>query len=596
MKIVAEKPTIDINAALDLIGKDFRFNHAKGIAEWIKNSVDAYNLSDVPDSDQNIIISFVVSSNDYVQEIDVLDFVGMSKEKIDQGFKVWFSPEAAQITNESILSQKKTYGGHGNGGKFYMRQMFQESLATTYFYGRLSVFGFNKNKQYGYDEKYKDYIIEPEEAIRITGLDKRGLAKPWLDNILSKSNGFSLIQGIRPKKSPGTNYRIQLAEKIIQNPQARRLIMRKEVFIQTLPELRLTKLTVPRISPKAGFEEPIEYVCPPKIDLFGKQIKMTNKNYPDPPKLTLYTSEDPLKGASRFGINSIDFLGEIGIVASYQIHELGRFSSGFTDFVYGECICPIMEDEDEDCVRNDREKFINSDRTDALLSWVQDCIDELTSALELKHRKDKKQRDLKDTSSFNQILNTWKNRFVKALLKEQLFGDDIGRTGIGGDEDIGSIIGRSPGKKTGKRAEKKGGSKGGQETKKTPAQPNVLISSHDIDPLSEEEKPYDCDPRQPAVHQRPIDVSHGIYWINTSKPLASKILTLEGSDSPRWRSYLFQRYVDIIVKEAIFELGKRELDLTADDVNRKIDEIISRVSDQATEDLEGFLFDIDYKL
>lgn len=595
MKIRAENPKIDINAALDLIGKDFRFNHAKGIAELLKNSVDAYNLNGVPDSGQVMVISFYATSNDYVKQIDVLDLVGMSMKKIDKAFKVWFSPEAAKVTNEIIISQKKTYGGHGNGGKFYMRQMFKTSLAITYFNGRLNVFGFNKKNQYGYDEKYKDFNVEPEEAIKIAGLDKRGLPEPWLDKILSKSNGFTLIQGTGPKKSPGTNYRIQLAEKIIQNPQARRLIMRKEVFIQTLPELRLTKLTVPRISPKAGFEEPIEYECPPKIDLFGKQIKMTNKNYPKPPKLTLYTSEDPLKGVSRFGINSIDFLGEIGVVASYQIHELGRFSSGFTDFVYGECVCPIMEDEEDDCVRNDREKFIKSDRTDALLSWVQECIDKLTSNMESKHKKEKRQRDLKDTSSFNQILNTWKNKFIKALLKEQLFGGDPSITGIGGNEDIGLIIGRSPGKRTGKRAEKKGGSKGGQEKKKAPAQPNVLISGHDIDPLSEEKKTYECDPRQPAVHQRPIDVPHGIYWINTSKPLASKILAREGSDSPRWRSYLFERYVDIIVKEAIFELGKRELDLTAEYVNRKIDEMISRVHDQAAEDLEEFLFDINYK-
>ncbi len=594
MKIKVEEPTIDINAALDLIGKEFRFNHAKGIAEWLKNSVDAYNINEVPDNNQIIVISFYISSNDYVKQIDVLDFVGMSKNKIDEAFKVWFSPEAAKVTNELILSQRKTYGGHGNGGKFYMRQMFKYSLATTYINGRLNVFGFNEKKQYGYGEEYIDYIAEPEEAIKIAGLDKRGLPESWLDGILKKSNGFSLIQGYRLKKSAGTNYRIQLADKIIRNPQARRLIKRKEVFIQTLPDTRLIKLAVPRISPKPGFEKPIEYECPTKIDLLGRKIKMINNNYVEPPKLTLFTSEGPLKGVSKMSLNSIDFLGEIGVVASYQIHELGTFSSGFTDFIYGECDCPIMEDEEEDCVRNDREKLIKSDRSDALISWSQSCIDDLAMKMQQKHMSERRNRDLKETSNFNQILNRWKNRFIKAMLREQLFGEeDTG--GIGGGDDVGPVVGVDIGKGIGKGARKKRGIKGGDNKKKALTQPSVLISSTDKDPLSETGETYHCDQRHPPVHQRHIDVAHGIYWINTSKPLATKLLDREGADSPRWRSYLFQRYVDIIVKEAIFELGKRELDLTADNVNRKIDEIISRVHDQAAEDLEGFLFEKGYR-
>lgn len=48
MNIQVEKHVID-EAVLDLIGKAFRFDHAKGIAEWIKNSIDAYNLANTPD-------------------------------------------------------------------------------------------------------------------------------------------------------------------------------------------------------------------------------------------------------------------------------------------------------------------------------------------------------------------------------------------------------------------------------------------------------------------------------------------------------------------------------------------------------------------
>jgi len=36
------QPFVIDEAVLDLIGKEFRFDHAKGLAEWLKNSSDAY--------------------------------------------------------------------------------------------------------------------------------------------------------------------------------------------------------------------------------------------------------------------------------------------------------------------------------------------------------------------------------------------------------------------------------------------------------------------------------------------------------------------------------------------------------------------------
>jgi len=37
MAIVPEKAVID-DSVLDLLGKTFKFDHAKGITEWLKNS------------------------------------------------------------------------------------------------------------------------------------------------------------------------------------------------------------------------------------------------------------------------------------------------------------------------------------------------------------------------------------------------------------------------------------------------------------------------------------------------------------------------------------------------------------------------------
>ena len=40
-KIKKIEAIIDAKSALDMFGKSFRFDHVKGLAEWLKNSVDA---------------------------------------------------------------------------------------------------------------------------------------------------------------------------------------------------------------------------------------------------------------------------------------------------------------------------------------------------------------------------------------------------------------------------------------------------------------------------------------------------------------------------------------------------------------------------
>ncbi|MDQ3415144.1 MAG: hypothetical protein M3480_09295, partial [Verrucomicrobiota bacterium] len=121
--------------------------------------------------------------------------------------------------------------------------------------------------------------------------------------------------------------------------------------------------------------------------------------------------------------------------------------------------------------------------------------------------------------------------------------------------------------------------------------PQVLISGQDSDPLDPlASEPFYCDPRHPVIFQRIEDVDAGIYWINTSRPLAEKVITEYTADSPRWREYLFQRYVEIISKEAVYQLGKMNTTLSADDVIRQLDDVTTRVHDQAAKDLNSFLF------
>jgi hypothetical protein len=97
------------------------------------------------------------------------------------------------------------------------------------------------------------------------------------------------------------------------------------------------------------------------------------------------------------------------------------------------------------------------------------------------------------------------------------------------------------------------------------------------------------------VYQRPQDVASNIFWINTSSPMASKIYEKFTFDSVQWRNFLFERYVDIFVKEAIHELERKDYQsFSADSVDQKISEVVRRVHQSANEDLERFLFDDAY--
>jgi len=224
----------------------------------------------------------------------------------------------------------------------------------------------------------------------------------------------------------------------------------------------------------------------------------------------------------------------------------------------------------------------------AALEWARAQVESLAEKMETKNIQEKKKQDLKNTSQLNEILNKWKNRFMSQVWAQIFAGK--GPAGTSGTEAGGG--GGGDGGGGGGGGNTGGGQEGGSETKRKPRFPQVLISgqhSDPLDPLSTES--FYCDPRQPTVYQRPKDVEAGIYWINTARPLAEKILNEYTADSPRWREYLFQRYTEIILKEAIFLLGRMKPSITADDVVFCMDDITKRVHDQAAQDLDAFLFE-----
>ena len=587
MGIKVQKFIID-DAVLDLIGNEFKFDHAKGLAEWLKNSCDAYLRQQTPDDEQFIIVRLVEDVPSHLKRIECIDFVGMTKKQIDEAFKRFFDPQAAKKGAKE--AQIKTLGGHGNGGKFYMRQMFKTSRAIAYRDGKMNIFGFNAKGEYGFEEGFEDKKISLAAAMTEASIQNIELPDSVKKALAAGKTGFTVVVGEHPEKVKGTSNRNTLVERLILHPQARRRIERNPISLLLDDETAPTRLTVPKLSPKEGFESPLLVEIPEDLNCEGKRVQFKGGKYSYPGRLILKTSAEPLR-ANLSTLNTVDFIGEVGVIGTYRIYELGatRFS-GQVEFIYGECECPILEDPDFDCVKNDRQKLIENDRSLALLDWVRAQVESLAEKMETKNIQEKKKQDLKNTSQLNEILNKWKNRFMTQVWAKLFAGKGpAGTSGTnpgGGGGGGGAGGGGSGGGGTG------GGQEGGSETQRKPRFPQVLISGQDHDPLDPlATEPFYCDPRHPAVYQRTKDVEAGVYWINTSRRLAEKILTEYKADSTRWREYLFQRYVDIIVKEAVYQMGKLETSLTADTITAKIDEVITSVHDQAAQDLNNFLFD-----
>lgn len=684
LKIIEEK-NVFTDHLLDIMGAEFQFDHAKGSAEWLKNAVDAYIRVDIPDHGQHVIFRFTDDENDNAI-IECIDFVGMTENDITKAFKRWGDPDAAK---RGI--NRKVYGGHGNGGKFYMRQMFDRSHFVTYREGYLNIFGFSEKKRYGFADGYKNKKVNVEEALRLAGIEKIIFPAGLKEKILTGKTGFTIVKGFSPV---GMRNKIKVAwitDKFKNHPQSRRILSRINVSIIHNNKYVYDLLRPEDVPSLPGFENPRVIPIPPKL-IFesGKEkisVELSNTKFA-PGKLILKTSDEALSRGGRLGdLNRIDFLGEIGVIASYQIFELGVSTFPQAAFIYGECECPILEDPDNDCVKNDRTKLAENSVSGALLRWVAQEIDKLGLEISSKEQKERGEQMKKISSNYNEVLNQWKDRFMKKVFSEAFGGSGPGTGDNGGNTrrhieapenglefvytvaeiplnesypltlkvsvpdpiPFGSIISLSSnnnllqldddkvtvksefvkltekgeavalvnihvlGLKVGERGEitasagkfkdsiqisviaAKEGS-GGKKLR----YPKVLLSGTDKDPLGiAPEGTVFLTDRNPLIFQRPQDVTQGFYWINTSSPIADLIINHEigGAESKRWRDYLFQRYVDIFVKEALHKLENKEPDNFRADIvdSRIIDDIIRKIHTAAAVDLENFLFEEIYK-
>lgn len=591
---IKEEPNEIDDHILDLFESSFKFDHVKGLGEWIKNSVDAYIREGIADEEQDIVLRFTNGEGHGSNAlIECIDFVGMPETSIVNALKRWGDPKAAKMGKNYTV-----YGGHGNGGKFYMRGMFDQSYFITFRNGRLNIFGFSKNKRYGFAKDFRDLRCSPEEALKIANLNNLDLSSRIKERVLSGKTGFTVVKGISPKQMKNLIRVNMICNRLKTHSQVRRLLQRVPITIVYNDEIVFEPLKPEPLDPLPGFDFIEPTIVPETLELKNSDgsisnIEISNKKYPQG-VLKLFTSAVAMEPSNRFGeLNRIDIIGELGVIASYEIHELP--SAGFLPqlvFIYGECECPSLESPELGIVQNDRSKLVENDVTKSLLNWIGQQVQSLAEQISEKERQEqeKNQRDI--SSLYNNFLDNWKNKFMSRVFSKILNGPGEGPGGGNGFVDGFGPIGSGTDKKGKSGSGENRNSGGGESEKKGRQFPRILLSRHDIDPLSDSGETLVLDPRHGVVYQRPQDVKEGIYWINTSSPLADAILEKYGANDLRWRDYLLQRYIDIFIQEALDKLERRDPeDFTSSSVSRMIQEVTMGAQEAASQDLKSFLFE-----
>ena len=162
-------------AAIDLIARYFN-SHKKGLPELLKNAREAYLGAN--ENNRHIVINYMRDAEP--KYLECIDFVGISGSEIEKRYLEWAKPDAGPVSTQSGQSE----GGQGNGGKAYLRQLFDKGYFISICDDKLSVVGFTDAKKYVLD-------FSPDAA---TGKDSTGDNPPASEDSIGRRMVASQIR------------------------------------------------------------------------------------------------------------------------------------------------------------------------------------------------------------------------------------------------------------------------------------------------------------------------------------------------------------------------------------------------------------------
>ena len=243
--------------------------------------------------------------------------------------------------------------------------------------------------------------------------------------------------------------------------------------------------------------------------------------------------------------------------------------------------------EVDELITNDRERLVESEVTESIIKWISKQIWDFVNEIEKSEDEKKYQQHLKKASKLNRELNRHIQKFLEQLETEIMvdFVPSVegGGPGRGGEGEGGTRESSGSG---GKRLSGRGGGKGqggdienasssGKKVRRF-RYPRLLLSGIDPDPVDKKGNTKILTDRHPPLYQDERDRIFNVWWLNTQHPFAAKALEKGGADGPAFRSHQLSMFRDMVQREALRILQRREAELPLDRIETELDEISNR--------------------
>jgi hypothetical protein len=600
-------PTVINPDLLDTIGKSFKFKHAKGLAEWLKNSLDNYlrlreqgneprtgnwpvfvNLIDAPNSKSG-------------PNLSVIDFGGVSLHNIQNFFLDWGSRSAATLGGAT--SAAAVTGGHGNGGKFYMREMWRNGARfLTWRDGKATSLIVDKKGDGTTGEwELQDAPMTWHESVRSALPASEGLggAEDQIQYMEAKEQGLvaeleaglrglTVLVGRRGIQVYSSNDVInggrwrfeKLVEEMRDAPQARRPIRELSISVFSNGGLR-----IPRLQPEAIEDDPDWTVQEEALPVNLILDSALAEGATTAGTLRVRKSGDQLTGRLKDRNSVFVMDGSGNPIASYPFKEIPALPpSPLISFLYAEL--ELTFPRIDALVENDREKLVLTSTTESILSWVGEYVWKRIKAVE-EHQKDSKLRsELQIAALLNDALNQHAKRFLQELqtsilidLVEDATGGGPGVSGKGtgpirtGDEKHDKTP-EAPPKETGGSIGEGGTLElpGSSQPIRRPKFPQVLLSGIDADPSKADGTSKNLTDHHPPLEQDDTDKEYNVWWINTEHPFAKEALNHGGAKGSAFKSHQFFMFRDVVQREGLRILQRRESEMSLDYIENSLSE------------------------
>ena len=418
-------------------------SHENGLPEWVKNSAAAYLREEREPVMRAVVLAFSHQLGSSHAAIACLDFVGMTSTQIERDFRRWADPDAAtRASSESV--QLGELGGHGNGGKCYMTQMFEHhstlhtvrnGLGCRYGVKAGSVaFGYVPDRPSGRDFPVADVPSEIDACLRLVRAGVEGLPD-GARQAASCADGFTFVCGFGPKDCDRRIPVQNLVENLLGHHQMMTPLQVCSIYV--LVNGRAFNdgqpLSLPRITPMRDFEEPRTLGIPESLadPLSDRAVSTTAIGALPPGELRIFTSDKSMRrgrGAPRKWRHTVTYhTRRSGVIGRASMTDLD-VDSNFRDYMYCDCVLESLDD----CQQNDRGRLAESPLSRATEQWISGQVQAYCREFEARERRLLREQDRNELSRINEWLDRWKNQFMREFM-HGLFGEgEGGSRGTGG--------------------------------------------------------------------------------------------------------------------------------------------------------------------